>query len=67
MIDQDTYYDLKREAEEEALREEYGFERTLVCSGCEDALVVLYDERTDEPWWDLEPCEVCGTKDWLDA
>jgi hypothetical protein len=67
MIDQDAHLEYKREAEEEAERHRHGYEVTLICGGCESTDEVLYDERTDDPWSDLEACEVCGARNWLDG
>jgi hypothetical protein len=60
-------YGMLLEAREEDAQDRHGFEVTHICGGCEEVLDALYDERTDEPWFDLEPCETCGAKDWLDG
>lgn len=54
--------DARREAEYEAHR----YEQSMACSGCEEVISVDHDDRTDEPFSELEPCEHCGTEgEWL--
>lgn len=39
----------------------------LICGGCDESDLILFDERTDRPWaGELEPCGKCGASDWCE-
>lgn len=67
VVNDETYWSVKADADAEAIFERYSYSRSMVCGGCERLVEVDFDERTGEPWSELDPCEDCGAKDWLDA
>ena len=55
------------EAKEQETYDRNCVEVKRICTGCEETRWVDFDKRTDEPFTEEEPCEDCGTNEWLDA
>ena len=63
-VDEELYLDRLSEAREEerleAARCQFGAYSDVECLECSEVVEVLFDERTDEPWSDLDRCTACG-------